>query len=287
MTPDLLDKILKKAASECHVIGVGLYNWAEALLHPQLPELVRIVRSHGIECHLSSNLNVLRNVDSLMAANPEVLRVSVSGFSQAIYGVTHRGGNIEQVKENMVELAGSKRRMGASTRLQTFYLRYRGNLDDERLMRKFSEDLGYEFMTWWAFMMPLEKVLAYVDGDSSEATITAEDREVIERLVIPLKDAIAVTQRYGSRPCPVRDSQVVIDFQGNVQHCCAVYDSEKHTVANYLTESLDNIQKRKCAGDACRKCMSKGVHIYYTCGIPELEQMAKSNILRYYADYLG
>lgn len=112
MAPELLDRILAKARRECTVSGAGLYNWTEPLLHPRLAELVRVVHAHGIACHLSANLNLARNLEAVLRENPEFLRVSLSGFTQETYGVTHHGGQIERVKANMVELARVKREVG-------------------------------------------------------------------------------------------------------------------------------------------------------------------------------
>ena len=102
MAPELLQEIVTKARAECRRPNISLFNWAEPLLHPQLPELIRIVQDAGIPCHLSSNLDILPDADALMAANPASLRISTSGFSQEIYGRTHRGGDIERVKTHMV-----------------------------------------------------------------------------------------------------------------------------------------------------------------------------------------
>ena len=40
-----------------------------------------------------------------MAANPDMLKVLLSGFTQEIYGQTHRKGDIELVKRNMANVA--------------------------------------------------------------------------------------------------------------------------------------------------------------------------------------
>src|SRR5262245_23799433 len=155
MTPEFLDQILTKADRECEVAGVGLFNWTEPMLHPRLAELVRVVHEHGVECHLSANLNLARNFEAVLCERPAFLRVSLSGFTQETYGVTHRGGDIERVKANMAELARIRREVGAPTRLQAFYLRYRTNLHEEDAMREFAVGLGYEFAGHWAVMLPL------------------------------------------------------------------------------------------------------------------------------------
>src|SRR5436189_1720998 len=110
MSSGVLGRILDKALRECRIEAVGLYNWTEPLLHPEIAALVRAVKSRGLVCSLSSNLNLLREPEALLAAHPDYLRVSVSGFTQEIYARGHREGDIEQVKHNMQRLAACARR---------------------------------------------------------------------------------------------------------------------------------------------------------------------------------
>ena len=123
------------------------------------------MQSSGIPCHLSSNLNQMRNIDAILAENPYGFRISLSGFTQEVYGYTHCGGNIERVKQHMIELAEAKRRQNATTNIHVLYHRYKHNLRDEAPMRAFAQRLGIGFQAVWAFMMSLEKILAYVNDD--------------------------------------------------------------------------------------------------------------------------
>jgi hypothetical protein len=85
----LFERIAKKADQQHRVTGIGLFNWAEPMLHPQLPEFIRITKRHKTDCHISSNLNVMRHHEEVLAANPDHFRISLSGFTQATYGTTH------------------------------------------------------------------------------------------------------------------------------------------------------------------------------------------------------
>lgn len=276
MEPDLLDRILTKAKAEVPVSGVGLFNWTEPLIHPQLADLIRVIHRHGLVSFISSNLNVLRNIDAVMETSPAAFRISVSGFTQEVYGATHRGGNIERVKANMQTLAEVKRKVGAKTRIEVLYHRYLGNLEDELLMKAFCEGLGFDFLPVWAFMMPLEKVLAFSDPTYQQATVNGEDLALIERLALPLTESIEIAKRHRSKPCILRDEQMTLDFQGNVQLCCTVFDTEQFTVGSYLEMDVASLQRRKDAHD---QCMSKGLHVLFTYGTEEFEQLAMPRYL--------
>ena len=210
MAPGVLEKILKKAVGECVVQGVDLFNWTEPLIHPKIDELIRIVQSFGVKCDLSSNLNVLKHPEKLLAANPTNFRVSLSGFSQPVYGNSHRGGDIEKVKLNMVLLAEAKQKTASSMDIHVLYHRYTHNLHEEPLAKEFSIKLGFRFVPVWAFMMPLEKSLAYLEGNPDE-NLTPDDRQTIDSLALPLREASMAAIQYKEQTCQLLEKQITLD----------------------------------------------------------------------------
>jgi organic radical activating enzyme len=278
MDPELLTRIVAKAQSECRRPNISLFNWAEPLLHPQLPELVGIIQKAGIPCHLSSNLDILPDADALMAANPATLRISASGFTQEVYGRTHRGGDIERVKKHMVALAAAKKRNRADTDIFVHYHRYRHNLHDEPRLREFAKGLGFHFHAVWALFFPLEKLLAYAGEELDDFPLTEEDMALIDSLALPMRAALAAARKYRNRPCSLREDAISLDFQGNATLCCGVFDARKYSVANYLEIPLEEIQKVRRSHPLCNICMGQGVHVFMTYGIKEMDELALANI---------
>ena len=92
-----------------------------------------------------------------MEAKLEMLRVSLSGFTQGGYGYTHRRGKIEVVKRNMIEVARAKARAKRKTRLVVTFHRYLGNHEDEVCMKDYAGSLGFEFEPVWAYLMPFRR----------------------------------------------------------------------------------------------------------------------------------
>ncbi len=283
MSPGLLENILDKAYSECDVTGVALFNWTEPFLHPKLPAMIETVKSRGCPCDLSSNLNVSADFEAILASDPDSLRISVSGFSPEVYSRTHRGGNVARVLANMERLADSKARTGAQTRIEVYYHRYLGNLDDEVLMRQHVASLGFEFKPGWAVMMPLEKVLAFTLKDDSNTPFTSEDIQVTQSLALPLDAALAACTPYRRRPCRLREGQMVLDCQGNAMLCCAAFDSRHVSLGPYLSTGLRQLQKRKASHPMCARCMSEGIHVYSVLGAPGLDEVAANNVVRHYS----
>jgi MoaA/NifB/PqqE/SkfB family radical SAM enzyme len=278
MSPDLLRRILRKATGECSITGVALYNWAEPLLHPQLPEMIRIVHDFGILCDLSSNLNLLKNPREILREDPNSIVISLSGFNQEMYARTHVNGDIARVKENMLHLVAAKRETAANTNIYIRYHRYRDNLQDEIQMRDFARDHGIGFQPVWAYFMPLEKNLAYLGAADNEVALTEKDHQLIKMLALPLREGSTVARQHRQQPCLLREEQVTIDFEGNVMLCCGVYDRDKYGFGSYLDIPIERLQKKRRSHPMCNSCMEQGMHVYGTYGTGELDAIAVKNV---------
>ena len=281
MTPELLDQIVRKATSECNVANFALYNWTEPFIHPKLPAMIRTVKAHQIGCDISTNLNLGKQIDAVVAANPDTIKISVSGFHQKNYGVTHRGGNIELVKENMKRLAYAKTISNSTTRILVIFHRYIDNQSEEAAMREFAAGLGFDFTTYWAYLMPIEKNLAFLGHTEGMPKLTDEDQALVDRLALPLSEALEVSRKSKLSRCKLRDSQMAINSQGKVMLCCSVFDQSRYTLADFLTTPLKDLQKKKHSHDMCTTCMGEGVHVLMTYGDQKLEKMALENVKKH------
>ena len=258
MSPALLGEILDKALSECVVSVIGLYNWTEPLLHPEIAALIRTVKDRGIPCVVSSNLNALRNPEELLASGLDALRISLSGFTQPVYVIGHRGGNIEIVKANMHRLAAAKAATGAATSINVFYHRYRYNECEIKPMSALSHKLGFGFESTLAYVMPVEKIIAMAQGQQSP-----EDRELLSNLVVPLDRALAVTSRTNKTSCSLLEDIITIDVAGNAMLCCGSSMERGNVIGSFLNLPLDEIQRRRRERTLCASCLQLGIPDYF------------------------
>lgn len=278
MKPELLDRIVAKATSECHVTNFALYNWTEPFIHPYLPEMIRIVKTHGIGCDISTNLNLGKQIGAVVAANPDTIKISVSGFDQETYGVTHRKGDIEVVKTNMKRLADAKISSKSKTRVIVIFHRYLHNQREEMEMRAFAGSLGFDFTTYWAYLMPLEKNMAFLGHKNAGAKFDEEDHLLVDRLALPLQEAINVARAAKVPDCKLRDRQMAITSEGNVMLCVSVFDQSRYKLAPFLDTPLDGLQAMKYGHQMCKTCMGEGLHVLMTYGDDKLEDLARENV---------
>jgi hypothetical protein len=223
-----------------------------------------------------------------MMANPDLIRVSMSGYTQENYGINHRGGEVSIVLENLERLVDARSRTGSKTIIDIMYHRYLGNLDDELKLRELATRLGIKFETCWAFLMPVEKILAFAYNDSRFSPMAEEDREVIKRLALPFDEAISIAEYHRDQPCSLIENQIVMDVQGDVILCCGVYDQFRYKLGNFLERPLSEITKDKHQLEQCKTmcgaCTKKGIHVYVTYNSPEFDRAATRNVLQHYAE---
>lgn len=258
MSLNTFKKILDKVALEHPGTIVAIYNWTDQFLHPQIIEFVKAIHAAGFKSKLSSNLNLLPdNLEEFAESNPGGITISLSGFTQKVYGIAHRGGNIEIVKENMRKLSLALRKAKASTIVFVYYHKYRYNLDEIELMEEFAKSLGFGFGADWAYFMPIEKVKDYIKG-----SLQKSDVDFIEnKLALNIKKAVEAAKKI-NEPCLFPSTSLTIDWRGQVQLCCGVYDSNRFSVGSYLETPWEIIEKRLKNHSFCKGCVKNGLHNY-------------------------
>jgi hypothetical protein len=71
----------------------------------------------GLSCQLSTKLNLHQGLRELVRANPDRLKISLSGYTAERYARTHARGNVRLVKAKMHLLRNWLDESGATTRV--------------------------------------------------------------------------------------------------------------------------------------------------------------------------
>jgi len=266
MPLDKFEAILDKIRTEAPVPDpeIWLFNWGEPLLHPQLAQIIRAVKTRGMSVHLSSNLNVRNGIEEALRAQPDTWKVSMSGVSNATYGRTHARGDVHLVMSNLYLMRHLLDRHRVNTRVWVGFHLYRGNLDDAARMRALCRELGFDYRENPAVLHPVEKVIEFVEG-----RVRAQDREIAGHL---LADPLAIREqvrakRSGHYDCELRFNMTTINHDGSVALCCATYSQQAQLGIDFLEESHARIEARKYAHPFCRTCYGHGLQ-YTTAKLP-------------------
>ena len=259
MDLDLFDKICAKAKAEtggnCRF---GLYNWTEPTLHSRLHDLLAIGSNHGIPMGISSNLNYDYDWSLLKPYQLWNFTISVSGFTQKVYAINHRGGRVEPVLANLIRISEQLSDWESYQNIDVRYLVHRDNQHEVHLFKHFCDRLGLKFTPYHAYYMPIEKMFEGLEG-------TPKGFEYIEYSPRMVREAIG---SYRSQRCHMRDSQVCIDVDGNFSVCC-VESPTSERLGSYLDTPYKEMQKARFGSELCRSCTSAGINIFATYAFEE------------------
>ena len=213
---DLVKKLLEQTGK--YLIYAPLFFWGEPLLHPQLPEIVRLFNQYRIFTSVSSNLSLDRKdlLAGLAEAGLDHLMVSISGASQAVYDRYHRRGNLDLVWENLKFLRDLKGRRGVKKPLvELKYLVFNYNRHEVEAAAQMARTLKVDLFRRYPGGGPPEVVVHQYGPD-------------FHPLVPP-------------RYCEYLWHTVVLNPDGGIAPCCYTYFREDD-LGDFTRDSIQQIR---------------------------------------------
>ncbi len=282
MDPDLMERILDKIASENPNAIVFLYGNSEPFLHKRLPECIASIKFRGLNAQFSTNLNYVHRLDETLAAQPDFIIISLSGFTQNIYVRGHAGGNIEKVKANMRLIAEANAKIGQKIKIAVNYHVYDYNEHELPLMREYAKNLGLEIFTSLARAISMENTIQYLryadpnskpfevqDGRPDWNTALPPVSEAFIRTmgtlrIPPTKAAWMYRDVPESKVCPVGAGMLFtfIRHDGLVQMCACTAD-RRITLGNYLDMAPEQMIEQRTGHSICKQCLHYRLNLYY------------------------
>lgn len=284
MDMDLMERILDKMARENPQALVYCYGNSEIWLHPRLPECVAAVKKRGLSPQLSSNLNYVQRVEETLEAGPDLIIISLSGWTQEVYEKGHAGGRIDKVKANMRILAEANNARPLEKRVKilvNFHV-YLDNGHEIEPMREYATNLGLGFFTSWARAISMESTIQYERHLDPEATpfevqegrpdwnkvlppVSQTYIEAMKRLRIPPTEARAMYAHHPmNRVCPVGAGSMFtfVRHDGKTSMCACVAD-RRITVGDYLNTTPDEMIEQRTDHAICKQCLKYRNNMYY------------------------
>lgn len=280
MDPDLMEKILDKIAAENPHAIVFVYGNSEPFLHPKLPECIQSIKRRNLHPEVSTNLNVIRRADEVLAAQPDSILISLSGFTQEVYVKGHAGGNIERVKENMRVLAEANNRANPKIRIQVNYHVYNDNRHEIEPMKAYAESLGLGFFTSLARAISMENAIQYCrskdpmaepyevqpgrpDWNKVLPPIGQTYVDAMQRVEIKPSAAREMYKWYPFHPvCPVGQMFTFIRHDGKTSLCACVAD-RRIVLGDFLATSQDELAEARVGHSVCKQCLKYRMSYYF------------------------
>lgn len=282
MEDGLMQKCIDKIQSENQQAIVFLYGNSEPFLHPRLVHCIQSVKARGLNCQLSTNLNVLRNLDEFIAAKPNFVIISLSGFTQDVYVRGHAGGNIEKVKANMALLGDALYQAGNPFPVSVNYHVYDYNQHEIPLMEAYAREHNIGFFTSIARAISMENSIQYCRSKDPEATpfevqegrpdwnkvlppVSETYLDTMQRVRIPPSNAREMYKDFPvSEVCPVGAGSIFtyIRHDGKTQMCACTAD-RRITLGNYLETTPEQFMEQRTGHSICKQCIKYRLNLYY------------------------
>ena len=179
--------------------------------------------------------------------------ITVSGFTQKTYAINHKGGRIEPVLKNLVDISSTLGDSPFYKNIQVRYLVHRDNKHEVSSFKHLCDRLGLSFTVYHAYYMPIDRMFEGLEAVPSGL-------EYIEYSPKLVRGAIG---DYRTSKCALRDGQVVLDVDGNFGVCCVESPSAPQ-IANFLNTPFRDMQKARFASDLCKKCIDQGINVLAT-----------------------
>lgn len=280
MDEGLMQRILDKIQSENPSAIVFPYGNSEPFLHPRLPECIEAIQRRGLSCQFASNLNYVQRLDETLAARPEMIIVSVSGFTQEVYEKGHAGGKVDKVKANMKLLAEANDRAANRVNISVNYHRYNDNEHELPVMEAYAKSLGLGFFSSFARAISMENAIQYLRHKDPEATpfevqagrpdwnqalppIGPTYLATMERLKIPPTKAGEMYTRYPvAKVCPVGDMFTFVRHDGKTSLCACVAD-RRITLGDFLDTTQEQLSESRRGHAICQQCLKYRMGLYF------------------------
>jgi len=273
---DLMERILDKIKAENPNAIVFTYGNSEPFVHPKLPEVITAIKSRGLHPEMSTNLNHVQRVEELLEAGPDLIIISLSGFTQEVYVKGHQGGNIEKVKENMKIIGDANKARPKDKRVTILvnYHVYNDNAHEVDAMKAYAESCGIGFFTSFARAISMENAVQYCRKHDPEATPfeVQEGRPDWNAILPPVSqqwedtmDRLFVSPRKGreiyahipiQEVCPVGAGGMFtfIRHDGKTSMCACVAD-RRITVGDFMDTTAEQMVEQRTGHSFCKQCI--------------------------------
>lgn len=284
MDMSLMEMMLDKIQTENPNAVVCCYVNSEPFLHPHIAQCVASIKRRGFRCEFASNFNYISQVDQVLAAKPDLLTASVSGFTQPVYERAHRGGDIETVKKNIKELAEANTRGNHGVHLGVSYHMYEYNLHEVDLMRQFTVGLGLQFLLSWGRAITIEntvQALRHLEKLETGRDVpygpcknglnlntafpppSEEFLKFLEQIRFHPKKAMRLYDRWPvPKVCLIADVFTEIRHDGRVQ-LCAWTDDTRLTIGNFMEMNHYQRTEARLGHPLCAECLRYRLPLYF------------------------
>ncbi|MEE9558402.1 MAG: SPASM domain-containing protein [Candidatus Brocadiales bacterium] len=264
MSFDLYKNVVDELHQDLYLIK--LYNWGEPLLNAELVPMIEYAASKGILVKISTNLDVDMDDErakALLNSGVHKIYVSCNAVSKETYSVYHVDGNFDRVMGNLEKLAAMRSELRSAAEIVWLFHLSRYNMHELEEARNKANKLG--------ITLKQESMGPDMGREIFETTEEAVERDA-RWLPEDRKHGMAEKQKNRHFSCDLLWTETVINWDGSVLPCCAVY-SEKYAFGkiredtpfskiwngeSYQAARREVLSKENGTWTICRVCKNTG-----------------------------
>lgn len=266
-------------------ISVNLSGWGEPLLHPHLPEMIRIGKKKGVEIGFTTNATLLDTEisEKLIRSGLDFIDFSVDGATKNTYEQIRQGAKFHDVINNINNFIKIKNNLNLRhiCTYMTFVM-MKKNIHELPLMVKLAKELEVDVLTVKNFDVITNKkdikqvVFTHKQFNELDDEFIKFRNEIIAETIslansLNVNFGILPVETKKSNKCQLPLTGLFISHAGDVSICCAtgypaprmlnkkeVLKNSKRIYGNLNTDSLTNILQSKEYIE-CRTKATQGV----------------------------
>ncbi|MFZ2487075.1 MAG: radical SAM/SPASM domain-containing protein [Anaerolineae bacterium] len=213
---------------------IGLSNWGEVMLNPQLLDILAYAHAKGVKINLSNGVNLNTASDEALEAlvkyGVEEITVSIDGASQATYEQYRVRGHYDTVIGNIRKINTFKQQHGSATpRLNWQFVIFGHNEHEINQVKALCQELNMTFrpkLNWDAEFSPVRNREQVLLDSGLSATNREDDWE----------------QTHLFQQCLQLWNDPQVNWDGKVLGCCVNYwqDFGGNVFTDGLSAALNN-----------------------------------------------
>jgi MoaA/NifB/PqqE/SkfB family radical SAM enzyme len=250
----IVEKLLRELPM-LHIIA--LFIWGDPLLHPKLPEILKINSELGIGSDISTNLNIkTEKLEEIVKANPTYLRMSCSGFGSKNYEVSHSGAKWDTFYKNCFEVSRLIKKYDSDTGVELYFHVNKANILEYKSIVDMAQQLGFRVSACLSMCFP-----QYAMNFAENISLPESARKAKELMLISMEDMLHAAKKETEKTCPQKNGFPNINWDLSVLTCCNF--NQDRLADNFLNTDIYELIKLKNSSEFCKKCISYSIHRYF------------------------
>jgi organic radical activating enzyme len=249
-----IDRLIALELATPGFTTVGLYNWAEPMLHNDLDTISQTLAERGLFAGISTNGSKRTNFKSSTAHWREFV-FSLPGWSQASQDKIH-GFKHDRIVANMEASIENLRATGYEAPITLSYHVYQFNCFDEMARaRDWCAEHDVVFQPYFAYINDYEPNRQFLKGEMGRDTL----EDISKRLFLHYYDDL-IKSRPADWRCPQWDKILTLNHRSEVLLCCVLPEgNDSYSLGSVFDLSREQILTGKTTDKECDDCISCGV----------------------------